>query len=184
MNWGYDYARRNNLIENVTKAGGTQATIASYAMEHDFAGHPSSQTVTGAEGFAGADRTFVVDDLDRLVGTHFADTGEYETNWLDLVGNREMFLARSGAVSTYTLADGAEGLANQYGTINGQPVVYDAAGNLIVDEVGRRYSYDEQNRLTEVRKPAPDDTRHWDSHRFRYLVVESMHGFAAHAGPH
>lgn len=61
---------------------------------------------------------------------------------------------RGGATTAYTLANAA----NEYATVNAEAVSYDAAGNLTVDEDGRRYSYDERNRLIEVRKPAPDDT--------------------------
>ena len=59
-----------------------------------------------------------------------------------------------GQTVAYRLADPA----NAYATVGGSAVQYGAAGNLTVDENGRRYSYDERNRLIEVRKPAPDNT--------------------------
>ena len=64
-----------------------------------------------------------------------------------LVGNRELHVDRSGAVTAYTLANPA----NEYATVGGQSVQYDAAGNLVVDEDGRQYDYDSQNRLIAVR---------------------------------
>ena len=63
------------------------------------------------------------------------------------VGNRELHVDRSGAVTAYMLANPA----NEYATVGGQSVQYDAAGNLVVDEDGRQYDYDSQNRLIAVR---------------------------------
>lgn len=52
-----------------------------------------------------------------------------------------------GPPTAYALANAA----NEYSTIGGSGVTYDAAGNLTVDEVGRQYFYDEQNRLVQIR---------------------------------
>ncbi len=41
--------------------------------------------------------------------------------------------------------------ANEYVSVGGTGVAYDAAGNLQTDASGHQYLYDEQNRLTEVR---------------------------------
>lgn len=49
-----------------------------------------------------------------------------------------------------TFTYGVVNAANEYAAIDGNPLTYDAAGNLTVDEDGRQYFYDEFNRLTEV----------------------------------
>ncbi|MBN2131686.1 MAG: hypothetical protein JW741_19460 [Sedimentisphaerales bacterium] len=52
---------------------------------------------------------------------------------------------RQGETTEYALANPA----NEYATIDGESVQYDGTGNLSVDEEGRQYSYDEQNRLVQ-----------------------------------
>ncbi|UCF33206.1 MAG: hypothetical protein JSV78_12825, partial [Phycisphaerales bacterium] len=65
----------------------------------------------------------------------------------DRVGNRETFDTRSGGELSYE-----NNLANEYTGIGEQPpltdVLHDEAGNLISDEDGYGYAYDDQNRLT------------------------------------
>ena len=68
-----------------------------------------------------------------------------------LVANRESHTGRDTSETAYTLSNPC----NEYSQIDGQPVVYDEAGNLVQDEEGRQYSYDEHNRLVEIR--AADD---------------------------
>jgi len=63
------------------------------------------------------------------------------------VGNRESHTTREGVTTAYTLATAA----NEYATVGGAPVVYDAAGNLIQDEAGWQYVYDERSLLTQVK---------------------------------
>ena len=69
-----------------------------------------------------------------------------------LLGNRESHTTRAGE----TIAYGEVNPANEYVSIAGSAVFYDAAGNLQVDEDGRQYTYDEHNRLTQVK--AADET--------------------------
>jgi YD repeat-containing protein len=49
-----------------------------------------------------------------------------------------------------TFTYGAVNAANEYASIDGDALTYDAAGNLTVDEDGRQYFYDQFSRLTEV----------------------------------
>ncbi len=145
--FGYDAHRRTNLIDNLLEAGRTTQTIASYQFSHDLHGNPLTQIAAGQPEFAGDNRTFVPDDLDRLLETAYADSASTEQSTFDLLGNRETHSARSGPETEY----GPVNAANEYPSVAGQPVTYDAAGNLTADEEGRHYAYDEQNRLTEVR---------------------------------
>ncbi|HNU46523.1 MAG TPA: hypothetical protein PKH26_14650, partial [Phycisphaerae bacterium] len=151
---GYDAHRRMNGISNLFQPGrgGTLAVVA-YALTHDDGGNPLTQTATeGMPGFVGDDRVFSVDRLSRLTATEYLENGQVESSVFDRVGNRESHVDRAGTATTYTLANAA----NEYATVGGSPVAYDAAGNLTQDEDGRHYVYDEQNRLTQVR--AADDT--------------------------
>jgi YD repeat-containing protein len=154
----YDAHRRTNLVDNVLEVDGQPQTVASYTFTYDLHGNPLTldrttpcqgltQTATGAADFAGDDRTFTPDNLDRLVATDYAETDSTEETVLDVVGNRESQTDRAGVTTAYGVVDAA----NEYTSVAGAAVSYDEADNLIVDEDGRQYTYDEQNRLTEVR---------------------------------
>ncbi len=147
LQWNYDSHRRVSHVQNSLATGQLTQPLANYAFTHDNNGNPLTQTATGAPLFASDDRVFTVDNLDRLVTTDYAEFGVPETATFDLLGNRESFAARDGGTTNY----GPVSTANEYATIDGLSVQYDAAGNLTVDEDGRQYFYDEQNRLTELR---------------------------------
>jgi YD repeat-containing protein len=102
--------------------------------------------------FVADDRAFTVDRLNRLTDTEYFENGQIETTTFDRVGNRESHTNRAGTVTAY----GAINPANEYPTIGGSAVTYDAAGNITVDQDGRQYAYDEQNRLIQIK--AADDT--------------------------
>lgn len=147
---GYDSHRRvNSIVNSFTPSGGSPTTIASYTFTRDNNGNPLTQDASGQSPFADDDRTFTVDRLNRLTVTNFLATSETESQTLDRVGNRESHTPRGGSPTAYTLANAA----NEYATIGGTGVTYDAAGNLTADEPGRQYFYDEQNRLTQIRAP-------------------------------
>ncbi len=154
-NVGYDPHRRISFIGNsFVPDGGPAQTLANYDFTHDDGGNPLSQTTTGVAGFAGDDRAYTVDSLNRLRQTQYTSALS-ESVVFDLVGNRHSHSITSNGATHYTLANAA----NEYATIDPDgfgsnppiPVTYDAAGNLTVDEAGRQYLYDEQNRLIEVR---------------------------------
>jgi len=145
--WGYDAHRRIDGLTNTRDAGAGPETVADYLFTHDLAGNPLSRiVVTGLPDFAGDDRGFQVDRLNRLVGTAYYGSGEAEATTFDRLGNREAHVNRQGETTQYTLANPA----NEYAAINGQAVQYDGTGNLSRDEDGRGYAYDEQNRLVRV----------------------------------
>ena len=93
-----------------------------------------------------------MDSLDRLTGTTYHEVSRTESSTLDLVGNRESHTNRAEDTTAY----GPANEANEYDDVDGKPVEYDEAGNLSVDEDSRQYTYDEQNRLIQIR--AADDT--------------------------
>ncbi len=146
---GYDSHRRVNAIVNrFQPGGGNPQTVAAYAFTHDNNGNPLTQTATeGMTGFVADDRAFTVDRLNRLKETEYFENGQVESDTLDLVGNRESHTDRAGTVTAY----GTVNAANEYLTIGGSPLTYDAAGNLTVDQAGRQYSYDEHNRLKQIK---------------------------------
>jgi len=161
---GYDSHRRVNAIVNrFQPGGGGSQTVTAYGFTHDGNGNPLTQTVAeGMPSFVADDRAFTVDRLNRLTGTEYFENGQLESTTLDLVGNRESHTNRAGTVTAY----GTANAANEYPTIGGNVVSYDAAGNLTVDAAGRQYSYDEQNRLIQI----TDDTG---------LVVLASHSYDA-----
>ncbi|MCK4660485.1 MAG: hypothetical protein KAV82_13265 [Phycisphaerae bacterium] len=150
---GYDGHRRINTMANSLETPFRGAeTIAAYTFTHDANGNPLTQATTGMADFAGDDRAFTVDRLDRLTGTGYQETGTTEESIFDLVGNREEHTNRANDTTVY----GPANEANEYADVGGNPVEYDEAGNLSVDEDSRQYTYDEQNRLIQIR--AADDT--------------------------
>jgi RHS repeat-associated protein len=158
----YDSHRRIHSASNRFESGSGSDTIVDYAFTYDESGNPLIQTADGLSLFAGDDRTYTVDRLSRLRIATYHELSRTESSVLDLQGNRQthvtlfvgqpFFSGPTGPRRTYVLANPA----NEYATINSCPLVYDEAGNLTVDEVGRQYSYDELGRLMEVR--AEDDT--------------------------
>ena len=53
---------------------------------------------------------------------------------------------------TYAVdTEGADGNVNQYETIGGNSLSYDGRGNLTVDQHGYQYSYDNENRITQIK---------------------------------
>ncbi len=153
VDWNYDSHRRYSAITNTLENGSGRQTIAGYAFpSYDNNGNPVEQIADGLAQFAGDDRAFQVDRLDRLILTNYTGDSQTESVTLDLVGNREGSLARDGSSHSYT----GTNRDNEYGQIDGLSVSYDPAGNLSIDEDGRHYDYDEDNRLIEVR--AANDT--------------------------
>jgi len=153
---GYDSHRRVNAITNrFQPGGGNPQTVAAYGFSHDLNGNPLTQTVAeGMAEFVADDRAFTVDRLNRLQETEYFENEQVESTTFDRVGNRESHTDRADTVTAY----GTVNTANEYASIGGTPVTYDAAGNLSVDQNGRQYSYDELNRLKQVRGPVPTST--------------------------
>jgi len=151
---GYDSHRRvNAIINRFEPGGGGSQTVVAYGFSHDNNGNPLTQTATeGMAAFVADDRAFTVDRLNRLTDTEYFENGQVESTTFDLVGNRESHTNRAGTVTAY----GATNPANEYPTIGGSAVTYDDAGNITVDQDGRQYAYDEQNRLIQIK--AADET--------------------------
>lgn len=138
--YGFDSHRRENLVRNVI----TGSTQLEYGFTFDNLGNPLTQSSSGPLG--GDSRILTFDALSRM--THASYSGSVsESISLDLQGNREHFQDTSGTDTTY----GPVNVANEYATVHGVTVAYDAVGNLVTDENGRHYSYDEKNELIEVR---------------------------------
>ena len=151
---GYDSHRRvNAIINRFEPGGGGSQTVVAYVFSHDNNGNPLTQTTTeGMATFVADDRAFAVDRLNRLTDTEYFENGKVESTTFDLVGNRESHTNRAATVTAY----GTVNPANEYPTIGGSAVTYDDAGNITVDQDGRQYTYDEQNRLIQIK--ASDDT--------------------------
>jgi hypothetical protein len=69
---------------------------------------------------------------------------------MDDLGNRTTVNLRSGANQVY--ATDTPNITNRYTAVGGQPLAYDAAGNLTQDHDGYRYVYDYENRITRIYK--------------------------------
>ncbi len=146
---GYDSHRRVSAIINRFQSGaGDPQTVVAYGFSHDNNGNPRTQTAAeGMAAFVADDRAFTVDRLNRLIDTDYFENGQVESTTFDLVGNRESHTDRAGTITAY----GTVNPANEYPTIGGSAVTYDEAGNLAVDQDGRQFAYDEQNRLIQIK---------------------------------
>jgi RHS repeat-associated protein len=155
VNSYYDHALSYDIHRNIggitnswQPETGPAETIAEYAYTYDGNRNPLLQDVLdGMPGFLEDNRGYTVDALDRLSAVEYFDPGVTEATTLDLVGNRESHTNRGGETTPY----GPVNEGNEYPTIDSVTVVYDDAGNLIEDEEGREYEYDERDRLVEVR---------------------------------
>ena len=93
--------------------------------------------------------TYGYDTLDRLTSAeYFSDSSDTESFDYDDLGNRESVNLRDGSTENYTVND----VNNQYNTIGGEALSYDAAGNVTCDADGYMYSWDHENHLTTIQK--------------------------------
>ncbi len=69
---------------------------------------------------------------------------------MDDLGNRTTVNLRSGADQVYDTD--TPNITNRYTAVGGDPLDYDAAGNLTQDHDGYRYVYDYENRITRIYK--------------------------------
>jgi hypothetical protein len=91
------------------------------------------------------------DRLDRVVSAAYNDSVD-EAFTLDHLGNRDGSQDLRGGAVTYVVdTEGADGNVNQYETIGGNSLSYDGRGNLTVDQRGYQYSYDYENRITQIK---------------------------------
>jgi RHS repeat-associated protein len=157
VDWDYhDYHRWYTAVTNTLEIPGNRQTVARHAFPlHDNNGNVLQQMADGLPQFAGDDREFQVNRLNQLIGTNYTTYGQTESVTLDAVGNLESRTDRTGTLTDY-ISPERPNAANEYRYIGGVAVQYDPAGNLSIDEAGRHYYYDEQNRLVEVR--AADDS--------------------------
>ncbi|NLW83450.1 MAG: hypothetical protein GXY41_03450 [Phycisphaerae bacterium] len=90
--------------------------------------------------------------MDRLAEAEYLAglLNEDEVFGMDDLGNRTTVNLRSGANQVY--ATDTPNITNRYTAVGGQPLAYDAAGNLTQDHDGYRYVYDHENRITRIFK--------------------------------
>lgn len=95
---------------------------------------------------------YTYDNLDRLTEADYLVglLTEDETFGMDDLGNRTTVNLRSGVDQVYTTD--TPNLTNRYTAVDGQPLDYDASGNLTQDYDGYRYVYDYENRVTRIHK--------------------------------
>ncbi|MBN1345110.1 MAG: hypothetical protein JXQ73_20615, partial [Phycisphaerae bacterium] len=124
-------------------------TPAEFVYTRAAMGLPTDETFE-QYGLGELTRTFHYDDLHRLTGVDYPNEPNEEVFELDLAGNRITYSDRDGDDANYF-----SNTANQYTDI--QPYDYDpnydAAGNMTNDHRGYKFSYDHDNKLTQVQTP-------------------------------
>ncbi len=166
---GYDEHRRNDEIDNlVSPPTGTPLSVAEYDYTFDKVGNRTSQTTSGWYKSVVSsvdpllrDLDYTYDGLHRLTqATYGSLTGDpYEQFQYDLLGNRD---GAAGYTDTrpepdLIIAYGDNNQANEYADINSHGLLYDAAGNLTLDETGTGYAYDFENKVVTVFDDADSD---------------------------
>jgi RHS repeat-associated protein len=148
--FGHDVFRRTDLIANEVNSDDPRL-LAGFEFDFDDVGNRLA-TYGAGNPKADQDIIFAYDNLNRLNAANYPDGTELFN--YDLLGNRDgdgvgtngygYLDSRPGGVDkTY----GANNAANEYSTVAGNAVEYDAAGNLIFDEHGIAYEYNENNLI-------------------------------------
>jgi RHS repeat-associated protein len=137
----YGYDSRNRLT-SLTTVAGTQ-TVQGYTYKVDNAGRRMS--ITEADGTV---RQYGYDDIDRLTSESVTGPLSYvKTFNYDPVGNRLAQVTTGvGASSIAYVYDARDRLTTENGTTYG----YDANGNLISKSGEATYTWDYDNRLTNL----------------------------------
>jgi RHS repeat-associated protein len=105
-------------------------------------GYNANGKCVAVTNLAGQWTTFVYDGAGRLTRADYPG-GNYESYRYDAAGNRTQVASTNGTVSFVA------GSLNQYRTVGGQTLTYDADGNL-TDDGNRQCAYDAEGRLTSV----------------------------------
>ena len=164
--WAYDGNRRVQDQINHAVAGSAETLLAASHFTYDSVGNRLSASGSG-NAAAAETIAYDYDRLNRLVSAGYTAAGGSETFRYDLLGNRD----GDGGGGVYGYADtrpggvnvgyGENNPANEHTTVSSNgvthDVLYDDAGNLVLDEDGLGYGYDAENRMTRVFKDADRD---------------------------
>ncbi|MBE0539810.1 MAG: RHS repeat protein [Verrucomicrobia bacterium] len=115
---------------------------------------------------AGQRTTFAYDGTGRLTRADYPG-GAFESYSYDAAGNRTQVASTNGMVSFVT------GSLNQYRTVGGQTLTYDADGNL-TDDGNRQCAYDAEGRLTSVTNGPATWTYDYDGFGQRRSVTNGV----------
>ncbi|MFC1783126.1 hypothetical protein ACFL02_06030 [Planctomycetota bacterium] len=126
-------------------------TIAKFEYSFDDNGNITAQEF--AHRIASPDNDYTYDDLDRLTQVDYHDSEDEQFTY-DKLGNRENVNLRDGTDQDYAINYST----NRYDNDAGEDIVcdYDDAGNTTVDPNGYQYTYDYENRLTQILDDAND----------------------------
>jgi len=105
------------------------------------------------EGGPETTETYTLDELDRLTGAAYSDTGQADTYAYDNAGNRTTKTSAGGAQpgTTNYHYDDAQQLTATDGTAvpgEAEAFTYDANGNLTAATTGDEFTYDAANQMT------------------------------------
>ena len=89
---------------------------------------------------------FSYDNLDRLTIAEYGIGDNNEIFTMDDLGNRDSVNLKNGSDEDYVI----DANTNRYGSVGGNSLDYDAAGNLTTDKDGYEYVYDYENRIIEI----------------------------------
>ena len=128
-------------------------TAQTVAGRNSTYAYDATGNITKIQSSSLGDLNYSYDVLDRLIGE--ANARRQQTFTYDAVGNRTnktLTPQVEGKVQDSTVTTYQYGASNnRLIKIDDQLVTTDAAGNLIKDRANRQFSYDEQNRLSNVK---------------------------------
>jgi RHS repeat-associated protein len=142
VNTTYAYDDLSHLLSVLHKNGSTTLDGASYT--YDNAGNRTAKT----DQYASVTSSYTYDNIYQLTGVT-QGTSTTESYSYDLVGNR----LGSLSVSPYTYNSSNEMATDPVGSYT-----YDANGNMLTKPDGTAYTWDVNNRLTQVTLPGTGGT--------------------------
>jgi RHS repeat-associated protein len=127
----------------VRVSGATTTDVDRVLTTYDRTGNPTRRITPLAAAFSEAS---TYDGLGQLTSmTRAGGAGIAGQSWqFDALGNWQVVATNGTRQSRTTNA------RNEITAVGGRPLAYDAAGNLLVDAAGRRFTYDAWNRLVKV----------------------------------
>lgn len=141
----FAYSLPRGWLDQVTttKAG---STLFQSVYQHDAGGRISSVTTTGtAPAVPSESWSYTYDDLDRLITADNSDDARDQSFTYDNAGS----LTSATGVGTYTYPAPTAPRPHAPVTINGEPISWDAGGNLSAGR-GRTLVWDGENRPASI----------------------------------
>jgi RHS repeat-associated protein len=145
----YEYDRLGQIL-HLVNSGANNTILSRFDYTYDVLGRRDSMTTLEGK------TTYAYDAANQLASVTLPD-GRTISYAYDAAGNRQL-VTDNGAVSAYTT-----NALNEYVTVGGADLTYDAGGNLTAASGSNSYSYDAQGQLLSAITPQGMWTYEYDA---------------------